>query len=300
VAISGNPGFVPLGRENPAVAAAPVTVAFFEFDPFDAAASALHNQRLRELGYCLVLEGFTFDRRRMSAQQYCSAPRHESGAFDEAYATYRAGPPPQVSGIAYRPRIQYPLLVYRNDNAPGRGTWRLERQYSLGFENIAPIVSIGLTRSLFAARRVALKFNMGALEAMCLVKTSELQGAVMVPYEIVRSIIALPTAVFEVKIGNIGDNIDLLGAEAKVVRAQMEYLDFLADQTKDAVKSPLPKKEEVPLPGIPDPTARPAKIAIVDSVSARLSELDSGVLKQICSDAPSVLTLAPRKPGGMP
>lgn len=302
IGLSGNANFTPLGRDDDkpgTTGPAKTTVALLEYDPFDPEDSALHNQRLRDLGYCLVLENYTFDARQMSVEQYCSAPRHVPFAFDEAYVQYRSGPPPRIAGIAYRPRVNYALSVYKNDKPKGRGRWKLYQQQRVAFENISPIVSIGLTRSIFAARRVALKFHKGTLESMCLVKTSELQSAVAVPYEIARSIVALPTQIFEVKIGNISDNAELLRAETAVVTAQKEYLDFLTGVSRDFSNT---KKGFVPLPGKDDPKAiqRPSVTVpnIEESASATLATLQSSaVLNQICKDAPSVIKPDAPTPG---
>jgi hypothetical protein len=284
--LSGKSGFTPLQRSLGRDGNAATVVASFEYDPFDSEQSTLHNQRLRDLGYCLVLENFTFNTRAMTAQQYCNAPRYEEFPFDTAYARYRSGPPPRIAGIAYRPRINYALSVYRNDNPNGRGRWRLDQQQRIAFENISPIVSVGLTRSVFAARRVALKFNTGALEAMCLVKTSELESAVMVPYEIAKSIVALPTQIFEVKIGNISDNVALLNAERDVVAAQKQYLDFLADPSLIAgAPSGVAADGQKADPAIPNPTT----ISIPQSSIANIEALQSTVLDKICENAPSII-----------
>ena len=309
IALSGNANFTPLGRSLSGGRAAgdPVPVAVLEYDPFNPEDFAIHNRRLRDLGYCLVLEGYTFDTRQMTAEQYCSAPRYVTFAFDEAYARYRSGPPPRIAGVAYRPRIKYALSIYRNDSPKGRGNkWRLDQQTYLAFENIAPIVSIGVTRSIFAARRVALNFDRGVLKAMCLVKTSELESAVAVPYEVAKSIVALPTQIFEVKIGNIGDNIQLLNAEKAVIAAQQQYLEFLTDETKKEMTNKLDKKEAVALPGIPNPIAplapaTPTATSILPSSVATMATLKSdSVLKQICRDAPSIIAPGNRTAGGQP
>lgn len=292
IALSGKSGFTPLSRELPAKGDTPPKsiVVAFEYDPFDPEQSAIHNARLRELGYCIVLESFTFDTRRMTPEQYCSAPRYESFPFDEAYARYRSGPPPRVAGIAYRPRINYALSIYKNDNPKGRGRWRLDRQQRVAFENIAPIVSIGLNRSIFAARRVALKFNLGTLEAMCLVKTSELLSAVQVPYEIAKSIVALPTQIFEVKIGNIKDNIDLLNAEKAVVTAQAEYLEYLSDVSKKTAAEAADTASPLEANKLPKPAQA---ITTLGFQQATTESLQSSVLKQICRSAPSAIGVPP-------
>lgn len=300
VGISGKSNFTPLQRSGRADG--PVPVAVLEYDPFDPEKSAMHNQRLRDLGYCLVLENFTFDTSQMTAEQYCSAPRYTPSAFDEAYTRYRSGPPPRIAGIAYRPRISYALSIYKNDNPKGRGGWRLASQQRVAMENIAPIVSIGLTRSIFAARRVALKFDRGTLQAMCLVKTSELQSAVLVPYEIAKSIVALPTEIFEVKIGNITDNSALLDAERRVVDAQKTYLTALTDVSMKSFKNTAQKPPDptIPNPIAPLAPATPTATSILPSSVANMNNLESTVLDQICRNAPSIIEPGARKTGGRP
>ena len=56
IAVSGDPDF------QPRTGNAAETLADLEYDPFDPRESAEVNTRLSRLGYCLVLEGFTFDR----------------------------------------------------------------------------------------------------------------------------------------------------------------------------------------------------------------------------------------------
>jgi hypothetical protein len=297
-ALSGKPDFTPLQRSlREGEAPKPVLEAVLEYDPFDLERSAAINQQLSLLGFCLVLENFTFDPHRMTVEQYCSEPRVIQTGFSEAYTAYRSGPPPRIGGIAYRPRVAYGLSVYQRGKS--RVSWRLVKQQNVTLENISPIVSIGITRSIFAARRVALMFDMGVLKSMCLVKTSELQSAVQVPYEIAKSIIALPTQGFEVKIGNVNDNIKLLQAENDLIQAQQNYLDTLNDQTKNTFTNP-PDQQVQPLSNsdIPNPLANTAQIE--RSTFANLSELQSSVLSQICLNAPSVLTPDPRKPDGVP
>jgi hypothetical protein len=120
---------------------------------------------------------------------------------------------------------------------------------------------------------------------MCLVKSSELQGAVAIPYEIVRSIIALPTAVFEVKIGNIGDNIELLNAERQVIAAQQEYLDFLAEASR-VEGSPGKQTFEGPHES---QIANPKTVTLTGIAKASMDTLQSSVLDRICSSAPGVI-----------
>jgi hypothetical protein len=290
VALSGKPNFTPLQRSGSAGELP--NLAVLEYDPFDLERSALINQRLRLLGFCLVLENFTFDTRRMTVDQYCNEPRLIQTAFTEAYTAYQSAPPPRIGGIAYRPRVSYGLSIYQKANS--RGHWRLFKQQKVSLENISPVVSIGITRSIFAARRVALMFDMGVLKSMCLVKTSELQSAVQVPYEIAKSIIVLPTQVFEVKIGNVNDNISLLQAENGLIQAQQDYLDLLNDQTKKTFTNPTDKSVQ-PLPDIPNPLAE--TVPVPRSTFANLSELQSSVLTQICANAPSVLVPENRTEG---
>jgi hypothetical protein len=294
IALSGKPDFTPLEQRSGRAGELP-NLAILEYDPFDLERSASINQRLRPLGFCLVLENFTFDTHRMTVDQYCNEPRVIQTAFGEAYTAYQSGPPPRIGGIAYRPRVAYGLSIYQKANS--RGHWRLFKQQKITLENISPVVSIGITRSMFAARRIALMFDMGVLKSMCLVKTSELQSAVQVPYEIAKSLIVLPTQVFEVKIGNVNENISLLQAENGLIQAQQDQLDLLNDQTNKTFTSKTPKDAEQ-LSNIPNPLAA-STVPVPRSAFASLSELQSSVLTQICANAPSVLVPGDRT-GGAP
>jgi hypothetical protein len=106
-ALSGKPDFTPLQRSlREGEAPKPVLEAVLEYDPFDLERSALINQRLSRLsplGFCLVLENFTFDPHRMTVDQYCNEPRVIQTAFSEAYTAYRSGPPPRIGGSLIDP-----------------------------------------------------------------------------------------------------------------------------------------------------------------------------------------------------
>lgn len=281
IALSGKSNFTPLGARTNENGEPTRTLAVLEYDPFDAEDSTRTNLRLSELGFCLILENYTFDR-PLTLDDYCSNPRTLPTKFNAAYQQYRSAPP-VIRGIAYRPRINYGLLIFTRD-PKAKGPWQLLRQERVALENIAPIVSVGINRSLFAARRVAMMFDMGVLKAMCLVKTSELESAVQVPYEIARSIIVLPTEIFEVKIGNVNDNIALVKAEKDLIAAQQSYLDFIGDETKKDFTSSLPKSVD-PVPTIPNPNA----VSVDASTIATMSELQSNILNNICKDAPLVI-----------
>jgi hypothetical protein len=290
IALTGNPGFSPVSRTLGGRSGKAASLAILEYDPFDPGRSAEVNQRLTKLGFCVVLEKFTFDTRQRLVDEYCDAPVAQPSPFGAAYDYYRAAPPPRIRGIAYRPRIGYELAIYRKPDPRGRGSWRLWKQQKVRLENISPVVSVGVTRSVFAARRIALQFDKGVLQAMCLVKTSELQSAVEVPYEIAKSIVALPTEVFEVKIGNINDNIALLQAEDALIKAQKDYLDFLGDQARmDIIESN--KRQPVPLDPATDKIPQKFNPATMPSSSvATLAALNSGVLSDICAKAPTVIS----------
>jgi hypothetical protein len=109
VGISGKPDFNPIGRSGARLdGVQEVILAQLEYDPFDARRSTEINERLKQLGFCVVLDGVTFNSRRFNAQEYCQAPGRGDyqSAVLRSYAQEIDRPPPAVRGIAYRPRAK--------------------------------------------------------------------------------------------------------------------------------------------------------------------------------------------------
>lgn len=202
-----------------------------EFDPLDQASLARANDAMRRFGFCMILEDFTYNPRHAEAEGYCNAPSvvaREPTVFHTVYAREVLAAPPIVSpGIYYRPRAPYRLAVYTSDDPERSRKWNLSKTEIVHLENVSPLLRLRIDRSAFAARRLALVFEDGTLVGSCLFKGSEVLGAIDIPLEIVRSIVKLPTAMFQVKIDEFTRSKQLIEAEQQLVLTQKAYIDFL-------------------------------------------------------------------------
>jgi hypothetical protein len=231
IALSGKPDFTPVARSlAPGITDQDklYPLADYTFDPFDLAETARVNRDLRPLGFCILLEPGT------EGAKFCNEPGRlvTAGAhFAQAYTAYQHAidAPASVPGIVYRPRQPYRLFVYAKDDPQAPGSWRLVRTMKAMFENISPVISVGVQRAVFAARRTALLFDRGTLVGMCVSKTSELLAATEIPLEVVRSIVALPSQVLLVKIDDLQKTKELVAAETSLISLQQQYLAYLAN-----------------------------------------------------------------------
>lgn len=222
-----------------------VTVFKAELDPFDATRTAEINQALHDYGYCLVMPGFSFNRSEFGINSYCEHPRHLLNRVGAPDVTYRHKSSEDVleqgrrrggGGVFYRPRILYPLHVYVKDNAKVP-SWRLGISRVIEMENISPLVAVGIDRTMFAQRKTTLTFDEGQLSNVCIYKGSELLAASYIPLQIVQSIVALPTAVIQVKIDQTQNLAALTRAEDELIKTQIAHLKYLSDLEADPTKA---------------------------------------------------------------
>ncbi len=206
-------------------------LADVEFDPFDVRQTAVINDRLRKYGFCLVLENYSFNPALGSVERYCRNPlefARRDTAFARLYAAYEAeGIKPNQAGILYRPRAVYQVRIYAKDDPDGGGPWRLRKTEMVPFENISPVLSLRVDRTVFAKRKTALLFDDGALTSVCIYKSSELEAAVEIPLELVKAVVALPAEILKVQYDQVADSNNLLDAEKKLLAAQNKYLAVL-------------------------------------------------------------------------
>jgi len=241
IGISGDPNFGPartliLNTEQAEI------LTDLEFDPFDTRDTAEVNARLSRYGVCLIMEGFTFDRRTLSVDQYCSAPsraRDRPPAVAELYAIKSREPiPPNTPGVLYRPLQTYMISVYRKDDAGGRGRWTLSRRVDVDLENLSPVISVGITRAIFARRNAVLRFAEGTLKTVCIAKSSEIENFVAIPFEVARSIVALPAQIVQVKINRIAQETELARVQDVFVKTQAAILKARIDKAKQKAVAP--------------------------------------------------------------
>lgn len=227
---SGSPSFN--ARQIALNNAAKVILTDLEYDPFDPEETAAVNARLTKLGFCLVLEDYTFPRRSLSVEGYCDAPRrHQDPAnrIVEAYMKVKSEKADaHLPGILYRPRVPYRLEIYRKKDPRGRGRWQLVETLPVQLENLSPVLSLDIHRAVFAGRNANFVFDQGTLTNACISKGSELEGFVDIPLVISRSILQLPATIVAVRVDQIENQKKLVEAEGKLFQVQQAYLQALA------------------------------------------------------------------------
>jgi hypothetical protein len=202
-----------------------------EYDPFDVEQTAHVNNRIREYGFCLVLENFSFNVHAATAQQYCRNPigvAQRSERYARWYADYKTTDVKLTyPGIVYRPRAAYQLRIYTKNDPQGPEAWLVRKTEPYYFENISPILSVRVDRTTFAHRKTALMFDNGALTDVCISKTSELEEAIEIPLDIAKGIVSLPTQIIQIQYDQIADSNNFLDAEKRLVMAQQRLIDAM-------------------------------------------------------------------------
>lgn len=214
----------------------------FEFDPFDQVQSAIINDRLRQHGFCLVLETYTFGQPTTMADRYCRNPQkfmQTETAFGRSYVEFNSSlVAPVTPGILYRPRASYQLNVYAKDDPKSSDPWLLRRTMTIQAENISPVLSIGVDRAMFTLKQIALIFDKGALHNVCIVKKSEAVEAIKIPLEIVKGIAALPTEMLKIDYDNITKSHALAKAEYDLIAAQRQLIAIQKDANQKTASAP--------------------------------------------------------------
>jgi hypothetical protein len=276
IAVSGNPAF----RDDTIVAA---TLVDFEYDPFDPDESAVINARLTKLGYCLVLEGYTFDRQTPDVSSYCNSPKgypNRHTFVTKAYLKAEATPADrQLPGLLYRPRMPYRLEIY---NKPDKADyWRLVKTQSVDLENLSPVLALDIRRAAFAQRTATFIFERGTLKAACVSKSSELEGFVDIPLQISKSIVALPASILSVQLDQVTNQTKLIDAERQLYQVQKAFLSAQANG------------KYVPVDGVAAPAAftAPTVPSVTDGLAAApagpgYDSFNDPSLKKLCQDTP--------------
>lgn len=205
----------------------------FEVDPLDAEEMAQLNRRLGDFGFCLVLAGYSVDA-AVSGKDYCNAPERRlrqapSPLLEMARAQSWLVEQPERAGVLYRPRIPYSLEIYTQDD-PGHSAWELRKVTEVRLENLAPIVSLGINRAIFADAKVGLEFDGGVLKNYCVSKTSEVAGFIDIPLDIVYGIVSLPGQTLKAEFDRVNATRDLVAAETALIKTQREYEAFLRNK----------------------------------------------------------------------
>ena len=234
IARSGNSGFQPFltvkaadekGDEKKASYLA-VTI---ELDPLSPAQLAEANARFVQFGLCMTLGRYSYDIAQLDANAYCDSPIANEAANRTGVTTIleKQKPfPANFPGIAYRPRLDYDLYIYTKTDPTGPEPWTLREVRPIALENKAPVFSLAISRAVFAERRTVLAFDQGTLTGFCVSKSSEGAGFIEVPVEIIRSIVALPTQILQVRIDEANGQAELNKIHAETIALQTKLIRF--------------------------------------------------------------------------
>ena len=276
IALTGAPDFSPR-----ATAFDPTEIiGDYEFDPFNQRETATINSQLTKFGFCVMLENPMFNA-PAAAPQYCNSPLKYAvnlTGFYKAYHKLEQTPAdPRVPGLLYRIPQPHRLQIYhRRDSAE---EWTLQRTTTVRLENLSPVLSLRVTRAMFANKTMNFLFQEGALLNACVSKGSELEGFVEIPLEIARSIVAVPGAIAMVRIGAIDSEKRLVEAQTKLAQMQQTYMAAVlgGNPNVDASKqSGTPTKPE--FSGL----SVPADLKPIPGTTVWENDLLNRSLKEVC------------------
>lgn len=287
-----------------------------EFDPFNPWQTAAANDALNDLGFCVILGGYTFNLHEETIENYCDQPVEvlktkgkrpmlHGRFYDEALLEYEKPLAKLPRGILYRPEMSYTLYVFGNqkdgrfdflteaqrDAARARSKdsteerWNLRVKQVLQMENISPIVAVRVSRTYFAQRQTNLVFIGGVLKNVCIAKTSELLEISKLPLVVVQSIVALPTEIVELRLKSASNDAALLAAQQRLIDAQLNYLNALTDPDEKAVFKdikPTPSASSTTTGLEPIPAQKP---------NGELGTFDAGEANNFACPHPDTLTL---------
>jgi len=235
IAEAHKPTLTPLARPDPDSLArleAPLlwqtdTSFSADFDPANPAQAAANNFGLKDFGFCLLLNDGAVDLRDRDA--YCDDPMGyaASKAWNVRKSEKFQGYVSYSEGLLYRPRLNYTLYVFKKADRKGARGWHLDGQHVVSIANLAPMISVGVKRTLFADRNTVVEFDRGALVNIAINKKSELVNALDVPLSLVKRIGALPTNIVKVRIRQTDAMQQLAIKQRELLEAEISYNDSL-------------------------------------------------------------------------
>lgn len=264
IALSGGPGGAPgVARSRKATDEAPRRIELI-VDPLDPMDMARANEELRLRHVCVQFGRFSFNPDATTAADYCDAPldKVSKGAELNSGIAAPVAPelqnanvirPKRVSGFLYRPRLEYQARVLdRVDPNLGEG-WRLVRMQRIFMENLSPLLSVRVDRTMFAQHNTKLIFDDGALQAACVEKGSAAVGFANALVEIANDVVNLPAQILKLDLDYATQQKDIADAETNLLKAQNALLRKQLGLPDDSASAPqtasfdnTPKPNETP------------------------------------------------------
>jgi hypothetical protein len=130
--------------------------------------------------------------------------------------------PGQQRGVYYRPLMPYTLEVTQISD----GVKNIKAE-TVFLPNFAPIIALDVTGASFVKKVTKLTFTNGILTKVNITKPSELEAAILIPYNIVKSFALLPTEIIQFKYNYSTEHTKLLEAQAAEIKAKDALIEAL-------------------------------------------------------------------------
>ena len=213
-------------RSNSSTQSTIVAVSVFEaqYDPFNELETALVNDILNDFGFCILTDNQRARANLNNIDEYCDAPLQSARKARKQLLAMRANrnrPAVLVkrSGIFYRPRLPQKFRLYAKKDLRASGRWRLRSSQIVFIENDAPIMCLGVDRSIFATHDTKLEFDNGALTSVKVSTPSELWQSITIPLSIAQSGISLPPRNVSIHFNRTHHSDDLRRVETALIKA---------------------------------------------------------------------------------
>lgn len=235
--------------ENLAIAAArdarltaPTTDTLsMQFDPFLWEDLMAAKVALRRFGFCLYVEGFSFPTYGLSASglrdaadRWCSTEASRTPLYENplyTLATSPVSPGAMRTGILYRPKMAYKVVILRKVDPNDRKPWTLYQTIRVDMVNASPVLSIGIQRAAFANRKTTVNFDYGTLADVAVDKDSEAAGFVVIPLSIAQAIVDVPAQILKIRLADTQNQAVLLQAQGQLFQAMSDYSKLVGQQS---------------------------------------------------------------------
>ena len=205
--------------------------ADLEFDPFNWDELLAAKFALRRFGYCLYVEGYSFNvgsrdpaHLLAAGRTWCDQPNpHPPSPPTDEFSALPIPPEVMSSGVLYRPNIAYKVVILRRRDPGGREPWAVYQTKRVDMPNISPVLVVGVERATFATRKTTLNFNMGVLTDVAIDKTSELAGFVGIPLALAKAIVDVPGQIITLRVTDTNNKTALLAAQTQLIEAIASY-----------------------------------------------------------------------------
>ncbi len=126
-------------------------------------------------------------------------------------------------GILYRPALPYVISFKTKDESLDTKSVRTEQTIYL--PNEAPVLAFDIKRPAFVKFTQTIEFDNGMLKGSSVTKPSEAVGFVSIPVDLAKSIVGIPSALFNFRVETTKGEAGVLEAQQNLLEAQGKLLE---------------------------------------------------------------------------